>query len=145
MTQDPYRFTHPIRVRWGECDMQGIVFNPNYMVYVDVALTDYWRAIGMPYPQALAAEGTDSFMVAAAQSYRDAARFDDELTVALRCEYLGTTSFRLAFEIRREVTALCLGTATYVNGHQTTRRPTPLSARLIGAFTGYEHTPPERK
>ena len=54
---DPYRFIHRLRVRWGECDMQGIVFNPHYMALIDVALTEYWRDIGLPYPDALAAEG----------------------------------------------------------------------------------------
>ena len=64
--------------------MQGIVFNPHYMAFVDVALTEYWRAVGMTYPAAFLAEGVDMFMVAARQAYRDAARFDDEIDVFLR-------------------------------------------------------------
>jgi acyl-CoA thioester hydrolase len=34
-------FTHRIRVRYGDCDMQGVVFNPNYFAYVDDAM-DMW-------------------------------------------------------------------------------------------------------
>ena len=36
-------FSHRLRVRYGECDAQGIVFNANYLAYVDVALTELWR------------------------------------------------------------------------------------------------------
>ena len=30
--------------------MQKIVFNGNYLNYIDVAIAEYWRAIGLPYP-----------------------------------------------------------------------------------------------
>jgi acyl-CoA thioester hydrolase len=142
---DPYRFTHRLRVRRGECDMQGIVFNPHYMAYIDVALTEYWRAIGLPYPQAFLEEGTDTFMAAASQTYRDAACFDDELDVALRTACIGTTSLQFAFEIRRAGAVLFEGEATYVNADRQTRRPRPWSERVLACITGYETTAPARK
>lgn len=142
---DPFRFLHRMRVRWGECDMQGIVFNPHYMAFVDVALTEYWRAVGMTYPAAFLAEGVDMFMVAARQVYRDAARFDDEIDVFLRVAYLGTTSLRFAFEIRRDGGVLFEGEATYVSADPVTRRPVGLSERLVAAVMGFERVGPERK
>jgi len=36
-------FVHELRVRYGECDPQGIVFNANYLLYFDVAFTDLGR------------------------------------------------------------------------------------------------------
>jgi acyl-CoA thioester hydrolase len=135
---NPFRFCHRLRVRWGECDMQGIVFNPHYMAYVDAALTEYWRAVGLPYPQAFAQLGTDTFMVAANQTYADAARFDDELDVWLRTEYLGNTSLRLAFAIHREADRLFHGTATYVNGDRITRKPVRLGDLLRKRIGDYE-------
>lgn len=142
---DPYRFFHRLRVRWGECDMQGIVFNPRYMEYVDAAFTEYWRTIGMPYPEAFLAGGTDTFMVAAQINYRDAARFDDELDIGIRTEYFGTTSFRIGFSIRRAGAALVEGTAAYVNGHRTTRVPASLPVDLISKAEIFETTKPLRK
>ena len=45
-------FVHEIRVRYGECDPQGIVFNANYLAYFDVAFTELWRAaVGLGNPQ----------------------------------------------------------------------------------------------
>jgi len=140
-----FGFSHRLRVRWGECDMQGIVFNPHYMAYVDVALTEYWRTIGLAYPAAFLADGTDIFMVAANQRYRDAAGFDDALDVCIRIAYLGTTSFRLEFEIRRSSAVLVDGAATFVVGDHTTRQPRPLSAGLLQLVSKFEPTPPDRK
>ena len=40
-------FRHLLRVRYGECDPQNIVFNANYLLYFDVAFTELWReAVG---------------------------------------------------------------------------------------------------
>src|SRR5258708_7538828 len=40
-----------LRVRWAEVDMQKIVFNGHYLTYIDTAVAEYWREIGLPYPQ----------------------------------------------------------------------------------------------
>ena len=125
--------------------MQGIVFNPHYMMYVDVASTEYFRAIGLPYPEALLQDGVDSFMVACNVNYRDAAKFDDEIDIAMRTAYFGTTSFRLAFSISRGANLLVDGTATYVTGDRETRAPRKLPARLVAAVEAFEPQPPERK
>ena len=37
-------FVHRLRVRYHECDAQGVVFNANHFAYFDVALTELWRA-----------------------------------------------------------------------------------------------------
>jgi acyl-CoA thioester hydrolase len=43
-------YVHELRVRYGECDPQGIVFNPNYLAYFDVAWTELWREAVGPWP-----------------------------------------------------------------------------------------------
>ena len=48
MARDDFRFFHSLRVRWAEVDMQSIVFNGHYLLYVDVAFTEFWRATGLP-------------------------------------------------------------------------------------------------
>jgi len=63
----PAPFRHQLRVRFNECDPQGVVFNANYLVYFDVALsagrfgahaeqplTDALRAALTPYAGELA-------------------------------------------------------------------------------------------
>ncbi|MFM8383035.1 MAG: acyl-CoA thioesterase, partial [Actinomycetota bacterium] len=36
-------YTHRIRVRYGECDMQRVVFNANYFAYCDDAVDSWMR------------------------------------------------------------------------------------------------------
>ena len=43
-----FAFLHPLRVRWSECDAQGIVFNVNYLLYYDIAVWEWTRALGFP-------------------------------------------------------------------------------------------------
>ena len=39
----PNAFRHPLRVRFHECDPQGIVFNANFLAYADIAMTELYR------------------------------------------------------------------------------------------------------
>ena len=49
----PFRLL--LRVRYGECDAQQVVFNARYGDYVDVAATEFYRAVfGMPNVRASA-------------------------------------------------------------------------------------------
>ena len=49
MAKADYVCTHRLRVRWVEVDMQKVVFNGHYLTYIDSAIADYWRAIGLAY------------------------------------------------------------------------------------------------
>ena len=40
----PEPFRHRLRVRWSECDLQGVVFYPQYLAYLDHTVTELWRA-----------------------------------------------------------------------------------------------------
>lgn len=42
-------FFCPIRVRYGEVDQQGIVYNGNYVAYTDQAMLEFFRSKGYPY------------------------------------------------------------------------------------------------
>ena len=37
-------FSHQLRVRYAECDSQGVVFNAHYLAYFDISITELWRA-----------------------------------------------------------------------------------------------------
>lgn len=84
-------FVHRLRVRYHECDAQGVVFNANYIAYVDVALTELWRAAFGSY-QSMVDTGFDAVVADVHAAYRSAARFDDELDLALLIERFGRTS-----------------------------------------------------
>ena len=121
-----FRFAHRLRVRWSEVDPQGIVFNPNYFVYADVGFTEYMRAVGVAYPQELHAAGSDLFTVAAAAQFRDSARYDDELAIAVRAAQIGRTSIRFEMQVYRDDALLVAIELTYVSAGRESRRAEPV-------------------
>ncbi|WGM30922.1 thioesterase family protein [Brevundimonas sp. NIBR11] len=105
-------FTTPLRVRWGEVDAQGVVFNPNYFVYADVAATEFFRAAGAmtdTYP-----DMGQSYVVDARASFRASARFDDLLDIQVSVPRIGRSSYELRIDIRRDGQLLTEVSLTYV-------------------------------
>jgi acyl-CoA thioester hydrolase len=94
-------FRHRLRVRWSECDLQGVVFYPQYLAYLDHTVTELWRAAIGSYTQMIPEHGVDMVVAEASMRYRGSARFDDELEVAASITRLGETSITTAFTIER--------------------------------------------
>ncbi|GAA2170012.1 acyl-CoA thioesterase [Actinomadura napierensis] len=84
-------FAHRLRVRYSECDQQGVVFNGHYLFFYDVALTELWRAV-VCGPEEMPAAGYDLVVAEARIRYREGARFDDLVDVEMPVARLGTTS-----------------------------------------------------
>lgn len=92
-------FTHRLRVRYSECDQQGIVFNGHYLFYYDVAITELWRDRVGGY-QEMVARGVDVVVAEANLRFRAAARFDELLDISMPVAHLGTTSLVIRPEFR---------------------------------------------
>jgi acyl-CoA thioester hydrolase len=84
---------HTLRVRYGECDLQGIVFNAHYLNYFDTSITELWRAACGSY-QAMLDRGIDMVLAEARVRFHKPARFDEELSLAVAVTDIGTTSVR---------------------------------------------------
>lgn len=92
----PTPFVHLHRVRYHECDAQGVVFNANYLTFLDVAVTEMFRAVYGSYAD-MVQQGYDWMVVDAHVGWKSPARFDDELAVALVVERFGRTSMTTHF------------------------------------------------
>jgi acyl-CoA thioester hydrolase len=143
MARPEFRFSHPLRVRWAEVDPQGIVFNPNYLMYADVAAGEYWRAIGHVYPEGFHRQGVDTFVVKATLEFKAPARYDDDLEVLARIARLGRTSMRMLLEVHRGDDQLVNIEIVYVIASVDARTPTPVPDSLREAVLRYEATAPE--
>jgi acyl-CoA thioester hydrolase len=106
-------FVHRLRVRYNECDAQGRVFNANYFVYFDIALTELWREALGSY-EALTADGLDLVVAETGALFRAPARFDDELEITLEVERLGNTSMVSAIGIARDGDTLAKGRIVHI-------------------------------
>ena len=120
---------HRLRVRFGECDPQGIVFNPNYLAYADVALTELFREAAGSYAELVAA-GTDMVMVESRVTYRAPARADDLLDIELAVGRVGTTSMRFDGRILRDGDLLTDFELHYVAVDPATHAKQPIGGRL---------------
>jgi acyl-CoA thioester hydrolase len=106
-------FAHRLRVRYHECDAQGHVFNANYLTFVDVAITELWRAALGSY-DAMLAGGVDMVVAESQLRFLAPARFDDEIDVGLAVARLGTTGMSTEIEIARGGEVLVTGTVRHV-------------------------------
>jgi acyl-CoA thioester hydrolase len=106
-------FIHRLRVRYHECDPQGVVFNGNWFAYFDVTLTELWREAFGSY-EAMVEAGSDVVVVDASASFKASAGFDDELEVAMGIERLGGSSMTSAFAVTRGEQLLVQGRLVHV-------------------------------
>lgn len=84
---------HTLRIRYAECDLQGVAFNAHYLSYFDTSMTELWRAAYGGY-QTMLDRGVDMVLAEARLRFYRPARFDDELELAVLVIHLGRTSFR---------------------------------------------------
>jgi acyl-CoA thioester hydrolase len=107
------RFTHSFRVRYGECDPQGIVFNANYVAFFDLAITELWREAFGSYA-VMDERGIDMVVAELNVNFRSSARFDDLVTISAAIERLGTTSMTTRLWLHREEELLVEGWIRHV-------------------------------
>jgi acyl-CoA thioester hydrolase len=127
------RFRHRLRVRWSECDLQGVVFYPNYLAYLDHTMTELWREAVGPYTEMIPEHGVDMVVAEAGLRYRDSARFDDELEIGATVMRLGETSISTQFTIERLGDGALLTEAelrhVFIDPESFGKRPMPASVR----------------
>lgn len=141
-----FRHRVDLRVRWAEVDMQAVVFNGHYLTYCDICLTEYWRAIGVHYPQDFLGEGSDTYVRKATVEYHAPALFDDELAICGRVARFGRTSllFKVAmFRRGQHEQSLIDAELVYVNASTESKKPVPWSARFRDRVRQFELLAPE--
>ena len=134
-----FTLIHPLRVRWAECDAQGIVFNVNYFLYFDVTMTEWLRALGLQGDKTM-----DFFTVHAECDYKSSARFDEMLEVGARCARLGRTSMTIETAIFRGDELIATGKLVYVHADPISQAKSALPDDFIARVLAFEKTAPER-
>lgn len=139
MTQrSDFRFFHRLRVRWAEVDMQKIVFNAHYLMYADTAVSDYWRALAMPYEEAMHALGGDLYVKKAQVEYHASARMDDRLDIGMRCARIGNSSMGFEAGIFRGDQLLVACELVYVFADPATQTSRPVPPALRETLMAFE-------
>jgi acyl-CoA thioester hydrolase len=122
----PAPFVHPLRVRYGECDPQQIVFNANYFAYFDVGMTELWRAAIGSYGLMME-RGVDMVVAEASARFLGAARFDDALELEVAITRLGRTACTTRHRVLRDGEVLVEGAMrhVFVDPHTLQKLPIP--------------------
>ncbi|HIV72195.1 MAG TPA: GNAT family N-acetyltransferase [Candidatus Aquabacterium excrementipullorum] len=124
--REDFPFIHRLRVRWQEVDAQQVVFNGHYLTYLDVAISEYWRAVGLPYPDGFTHHGGDMYARQHTLAYHAPAVLDDWLDVGVRAEHIGNSSMKIGWAVWSDHRLLVTGEAIYVHTSLATRRPEPV-------------------
>ena len=138
MQPNQFRFHHALRVRWGEVDVQQIVFNPHYLMYFDVAMSEYWRALALPYAATMARLNGEIYLRKTSVEFNASAVMDDRLDVAMRCERIGTSSMSFVGGIFRGDQLLVQGELIYVFADPASPTSLPVPAPLRAWIEAYE-------
>ena len=106
--------TSRVRVRYAETDKMGIVYYANYFVWFEVGRTDLLREAGWNYRD-MEAEGFGLPVIEAHCSYRESAKYDDELDIRTTGAMLSPVRVQFTYEILRPSDAATLATGTTVH------------------------------
>ena len=142
--REDFRFFHRLRVRWAEVDMQKIVFNAHYLMYFDTAIADYWRAMALPYEEAMLELGGDLYVRKATIDFRASARMDDVIDVGMKCARIGNSSIVFQGGLFRQDQFLVGCELVYVFADPATQTSKPVPAALRETLMAYEAGEPMR-
>ena len=138
MQRQNFRCMHRLRVRWAEVDMQKIVFNARCRMYIDTALSEYCRALALPYEASMHILGGEMYVKKATVEYHASAKLDDTLDVGMRCARIGNSSCLFEAAIFCGDRLLVTGELVYVFADPATQTSTPVPAALRAMLEGYE-------
>lgn len=126
------RYSCDFEVRYGEVDLQGVVFNAHYLAFVDHCIDRWLRSLDV-----LTDDGDWDIMVKKASvEWHDAAGLGDVLTLVPSVTRWGNTSFDVTVEgtvgDRRVFTADVI----YVGVKMGTKQPMPPPPHIRAALSG---------
>jgi acyl-CoA thioester hydrolase len=131
VADDNGRFVQRIRVRYGECDMQGVVFNAHYLTYIDDTIDQWFHAtIG-----SMADAGFDYMVKKAAVEWASPAHRGEVLVLSPVVSRWGNTSFDITVSGAVDGRPVFTGTLTCVSVAPGTATPCPVPERVRAILT----------
>ena len=89
------------RVRFGETDMQNVVYYANYLLYAEVGRVAYLRELGIEYGRDFLERGIDFTIGEANVRYRAPLRFDEEFDIKVRVGEIRHSSWAFEYAVDR--------------------------------------------
>lgn len=107
-----FPFSHRQRVRFGETDLQGVVYYANYLLFAEIGRIAYLRELGIVYDRDMLAHGVDFTIGEARVRYQAPLRFDDEYDIKVRVGEIRHSSWTFEYAIDRADGLHCADVST---------------------------------
>ena len=142
MAKSDFRFMTKIRVRWMECDGQGIVYNGAYLDYLEIGQAEYYRNLGFAIYIIPQTGYFDFVVVKSTQEFKASAKVDEIIELHVRVSNIGNTSLTLNLEIYAEGNDRLLTSieTVYVGYDTATESTRPVPDAIRGLVTHFEET-----
>jgi acyl-CoA thioester hydrolase len=128
------RSTSTLRVRYAETDKMGVVYYANYLVWFEVARTDWLRETGWTY-RAMEHDGIGLPVIEAHCAYKSSARYDDEIQVQATARLMSPVRLAFDYVVVRPADNAVIATGHTVHASvDTAGRPVRLPARVRDLF-----------
>ena len=116
------------RVRWGDCDVTGIIYYGAYVRIFQVAEEELFRACGLPFHELRQKMGVWIPRKAAHMEFHSPAQLDEEVAIRAHFSRIGTTAITMQFEVYRASDRVhrASGTLTVVSVEKPSMKPKPI-------------------
>ena len=142
MAKSDFRFMTPVRVRWIECDAQGIVYNGAYLGYLEIGQAEYYRNLGFAIYIIPQSGYFDFAVVKSTQEFKAPAKVDEIIELHVRVSNIGNTSLTLNLEIYPDGGDRLLTSieTVYVGYDAATESSKPVPDAIRQLITHFEET-----
>ncbi len=128
-------------MRFGETDLQGVVYYANYLVFAEVGRFAYLRHLGIVHERDLLARGVDFTIGEARVRYHAPLRFDDEYDIKVRVGEMRLSSWAFEYAVDRADGLHCADLSTIqVMLDRSTSRPMRIPGELRRVLLGAKGT-----
>ena len=139
MPKSDFQFRTEFRIRWMECDAQGIVFNGAYLGYLELVQAEYYRNLGIGIYHMPKSGYLDFAVIKTSIEFKAPARVDEIVEAYIRVSRIGNTSLDMEMELYRPNPELLLTRidAVYVGydaATEATKRVPDDLRELIGHY-----------
>ena len=122
--------TSRVRVRYAETDQMGVVYYANYLIWFEVARTDWLRLAGWTY-RLMEADGYSLPVVEVHCEYKASARYDDEIAIETTARLMSPVRMAFDYRVARVEDGMAIATGFTVHASLgTSGRPIRLPARV---------------
>ena len=135
-------FRHRMRVRFNECDPQGVVFNANFLMYADIAITELYREAFGSWEMPMTEHGIDMVVAEANVRYLAPLRFDEEFDLVVELTRIGDTSTTTEVTMEPTGKPAAVVTVRHVIVDPATRAKAPIPQPVKEALAPYAREQP---